>query len=133
MPNLDGYCATKLIRRFEIEKTLEKGAFIIVVSGNFSKPKGENQVDGADLYISKPYSLSDIKNGLGEYLKKDNIVEKEIIVEQSIEKTNTEGSKSLMTQYRRHFGGSCIRKILVVVLLFFICHFFFIWMIVSKK
>ena len=62
MPHMDGFEATKQIRKFEKETGIppNKSTFIVAVSGN----QVDSSIDGADTFLQKPCNPAEIKKVL---------------------------------------------------------------------
>lgn len=70
MPVMDGYEATRQIRKFEKEQNIEKAIHIIAMTANAMKGDRESCLAaGMNDYISKPFKADELKNTLEKLFK----------------------------------------------------------------
>lgn len=71
MPKMDGYEATKQIRKFEVEHGTEKRLPIVAMSANaFIEEVNKGYASGMDSYVTKPVEMETLCGILKKYLKK---------------------------------------------------------------
>ncbi|MFK5986063.1 MAG: ATP-binding protein [Pseudomonadota bacterium] len=73
MPELDGIAATKMIRSWEQESALEPSPIIIISADSLAGARQCAEKAGANSYITKPMSKSDLFNIINQYTQ-ENVV-----------------------------------------------------------
>tara|TARA_R110002049_G_scaffold114812_17_gene266202 strand:- start:4410 stop:8909 length:4500 start_codon:yes stop_codon:yes gene_type:complete len=68
MPVIDGYTATRMIRRMELEQNLERTPIIALTAGSDMEDKDRCREAGMDGYLTKPFSISDIQKHIDKHL-----------------------------------------------------------------
>ncbi|CAA0097060.1 Signal transduction histidine-protein kinase BarA [Halioglobus japonicus] len=69
MPVIDGYTATKMIRRMELEKNTVRIPIIALTAGSDMEDKDRCREAGMDGYLTKPFSISDIQKTIDKHLQ----------------------------------------------------------------
>ena len=69
MPAMDGYSATREIRRIEKSENREPTPIIALTAGFNKEDETKCMQAGMDYYLTKPFSISDIKGVLRKYIK----------------------------------------------------------------
>jgi len=69
MPVLDGYAATREIRAFESQSSLNSTPIIAITAGSDELDQKRCLEAGMNDYINKPFSLSDIKTIIDTYIE----------------------------------------------------------------
>jgi CheY-like chemotaxis protein len=68
MPVMDGYTATRKIRRIELETNSQRVPIIALTAGSNQDDKDLCHNAGMDGYVTKPFSISDIKSNIEKHL-----------------------------------------------------------------
>jgi signal transduction histidine kinase/CheY-like chemotaxis protein/streptogramin lyase/HPt (histidine-containing phosphotransfer) domain-containing protein len=73
MPVMDGYTATEKIREYESSKKLKRTPVIALTAGIGETEKAKCIESGMDYYLSKPFSVSDIKEAIKTFTDDQSI------------------------------------------------------------
>jgi CheY-like chemotaxis protein len=71
MPVMDGYTATRKLRRIEMERNMPRVPIVALTAGSDNEDKVRCRQAGMDGYLTKPFSISDIKMSIDKYLQSD--------------------------------------------------------------
>lgn len=93
MPVMDGYTATRKIRRIEMERNSQRVPIIALTAGSNKDDKDRCQNAGMDGYLTKPFSINDIqtnieKHMLSEFSKIDSDLGIELINSEKVDDCN---------------------------------------------
>ena len=77
MPVMDGFAATRAIRKYEIAEGLSRLP-ILALTAHVSGPEEEWRDVGMDDYLTKPFTISILANAMGTYFAPDPNAQKEI-------------------------------------------------------
>lgn len=69
MPIVDGYEATRRIRKIELHKGLKPTPIVALTAGQDDQDRENCESAGMDRYVNKPFSISDIENVLTEFFE----------------------------------------------------------------
>lgn len=69
MPVMDGYTATREVRRIELERNIERVPIIALTAGSDEEDKDRCRQAGMDGYLTKPFSISDIQKNIEKHLQ----------------------------------------------------------------
>ncbi len=69
MPIMDGYEATREIRKFESERQLEPVHIIALTAGSDKENRNKCRQAGMDGFLTKPFSISDIRKNIEIHLR----------------------------------------------------------------
>ncbi len=69
MPIMDGYEATREIRKFESERQLEPVHIIALTAGSDKENRNKCRQAGMDGFLTKPFSISDIRENIEIHLR----------------------------------------------------------------
>jgi CheY-like chemotaxis protein/HPt (histidine-containing phosphotransfer) domain-containing protein len=72
MPIMDGFSATRKIREYELEHTLQRTPIIALSAGTSGEAEDEAIRNGMDSYIPKPFSAKDLQVALETFLENDS-------------------------------------------------------------
>ncbi len=66
MPKMDGFDATKAIRKYESDEALAKTPIVALTAGTTKADQEKCRSAGMDSFISKPFGIDDVVTVLGE-------------------------------------------------------------------
>jgi signal transduction histidine kinase/ligand-binding sensor domain-containing protein/CheY-like chemotaxis protein/HPt (histidine-containing phosphotransfer) domain-containing protein len=71
MPVMDGYTATRKIRRIEMERNSQRVPIIALTAGSNKDDKDRCQNAGMDGYLTKPFSINDIQSNIEKHMRSE--------------------------------------------------------------
>jgi signal transduction histidine kinase/ligand-binding sensor domain-containing protein/DNA-binding NarL/FixJ family response regulator/HPt (histidine-containing phosphotransfer) domain-containing protein len=76
MPIKDGFVATEEIRTFEVDTKRQKTPIVALTAGLDRSDRNRSKACGMDYYITKPFTLSDIRNVIESFSATENLTDK---------------------------------------------------------
>ena len=73
MPLLDGYAATRRIREIEVKSNIHRTPIVALTAGLSQHDEDKCRKAGMDYYLSKPFSIAEIKEAIEEFVPFNNM------------------------------------------------------------
>ncbi|MEO0436455.1 MAG: ATP-binding protein, partial [Pseudomonadota bacterium] len=89
MPVLDGYSATKRIRRYESEHEARRVPIVALTAGNSAAETRLCMEAGMDTVVNKPFTIADIERALADYVDPSQVGNTPTIQSKKSGKSNT--------------------------------------------